>query len=159
LLFFTLPGAIPAFFLIICIPKLFQNMIFSLVPNPRLLGPSRSFPCQVQGEALEELRWGHEEKGLQSQECGAASVPCCAAASPAMPQPWDIGQNSTYLAESGKPHTFPDLMGNISNSACQNAMRVFAAGGTSLHPLQNPNLGCLNTANKHEALTVQREGF
>lgn len=65
----------------------------------------------------------------------ATSAPRCAVAPPAMPQPWDMGQSSTYLAETGKPHTFPHLMGNISISTCQNATRMFVAGGTSLCPL------------------------
>lgn len=79
LLFFALPGAAAVYFLLVHIPKLFQNMIFFLVPNSWLPGPSGIFPYQVWGEAQEQLKLGHKEKGLRSweQECHITSLLGC----------------------------------------------------------------------------------
>lgn len=78
LLFFALPGAVAVYFLLAHIPKLFQNMIFSLVPNSWLPSPSGIFPYQVWEEAREQLGQGHKQKGLQSRErqCHITSSLC-----------------------------------------------------------------------------------
>lgn len=77
LLFFTLPGAVALYFLLVHITKVFQNMIFCLVPSTWLPG-SGSFPYQLGGKARDQLKGGHKEKGLQSQEqqCHVTSSLC-----------------------------------------------------------------------------------
>lgn len=79
LLFFALPGAVPVYLLLVCIPKLFQNTIFFLFPYSWLPSASGSFPYQIRGEAWEQLRWDHKEKELQSwdRQCHITSLLYC----------------------------------------------------------------------------------
>lgn len=150
---FDLPGAVTVYFLL-CFPKPFQNIIFTLIPNSRFLSTSRTFPCQVWRGGQEQLRWGHKKRGLQRQDCQChvSAALCCSSSSDVTAL--DTGQNSTYLAETCKSHTFPDLMGNISSCDSQKATWMFVCRATSLYLIQKLNLCIPTTAKQHGGLPI-----
>lgn len=148
------PRSSDCIFSAICFPKPFQNIIFTLIPNSRFLSTSRTFPCQVWRGGQEQLRWGHKKRGLQRQDCQChvSAALCCSSSSDVTAL--DTGQNSTYLAETCKSHTFPDLMGNISSCDSQKATWMFVCHVTSLYLIQKLNLCIPTTAKQHGGLPI-----